>query len=66
MSGLELPSKICELKCTKRTLLDLFSNYKPNVFQMYIIDREALLKYESIEFLKRHLGVWGLAPRKTF
>ena len=34
VSGLELPSKICELKCYKPKVLNLFSNYKPNVFQM--------------------------------
>ena len=31
-----------------------------------MIDREALFKYESIDFLERHLGVWELTPRKTF
>ena len=34
VSGLELPSKICEPKCYKPKLLNIFSNYKPNVFQM--------------------------------
>ena len=34
LSGLELPSKICELKCSKPKLLNLVSNYKHNVFQM--------------------------------
>ena len=32
LASLELPSKICELKCYKLKLLNLFSNYKPNVF----------------------------------
>ena len=66
VSGLELPSTICELKCYKPKLLHLFSNHKPNVFQMQIIDREALLKYKSIDILERYLGVWGLALRKIF
>ena len=34
VSGLELQSKMSELKCCKLTLLNLFSNYKSNVFQM--------------------------------
>ena len=42
------------------------SGYKPTVFQMQVIDRETLLKYESIDVLEKHLGVWGLAPRKIF
>ena len=63
VSGIELPSKICELKCYKPKLLNLVSNCKCNVFQ---IDREALFKYESIDFSERHMGVWGLAPRKIF
>ena len=33
-SGLELPGTICELKCYKPKLLNIFSNYKPSVFQM--------------------------------
>ena len=65
VSGLELPSKICELKCYKPKLLNLVSNYKPIVFQIYIIDREALLNYESTDFLERAMGVWGLAPTSS-
>ena len=35
VSGLQLPSKICELKCYKPKLPNLFSTYKPNAFQKY-------------------------------
>ena len=34
VSGLELPSKIWDLKCYKPKLFNLVSNYKHNVFQM--------------------------------
>lgn len=31
---------------------------KPTAFRMQVIDREALFKFQGINFFERHLGVW--------
>ena len=31
---------------------------------MYVINREAFVTYQGINFFERHLRVWGLAPEK--
>ena len=66
VSGLELPSKIYELKCYKMKLLNLFSNYKPNVFRCRSSIEKQFSSTKVSTSWKDICGSGGLPPEKNF